>query len=283
MNRPLNSGYRESLKANLKSVLGSSLARFNRVRTIGNYRRPSSESGRLDRLILHYLRKRCSLEERNGFLERLHAAFWQGDSSRAFYENCDKRFDTLFIARQRDDFLRLKEICEAQPRFKRLVEIGTGSGRLLEYLYSNIKGFKSAIGLDLNEDVIQTNRRRNDSPAIEYVAGDAVKWVTNNVRPGTAYISNGGVLEYFSRATLNQMLTTLKRAPLLFYASEPVASDHHEDDNRSHPFGDELSFSHNYRDIFLSNGYRIHHQSSTKFVAACSTEYRMVTTIASWP
>ena len=87
MNRPLKSGYHANIKANLKSLLGSSIARFNRSRAIGNFRRPSVNCSRIDDLILDYLRKRCTLEERNGFLERLHAAYWQGETSREYYDS----------------------------------------------------------------------------------------------------------------------------------------------------------------------------------------------------
>ena len=91
-------------------------------------------------------------------------------------------------------------------------------------------------------------------------------------------VSNGGVLEYFRRERLDEMLSHISRnlPSALFFASEPVACDHDWSSTaESIPFGDELSFSHNYKDLFESNGFEVLHQRATDFES-----WRMVATVA---
>jgi len=84
----------------------------------------------------------------------------------------------------------------------------------------------------------------------------------------TLFVSNGGVLEYFRRERLDEMLSHISSSlvPTTFFAVEPVATDHDWSKvTDSIPFGEELSFSHNYTDLFESNGFEILHQRAVEF------------------
>jgi hypothetical protein len=263
-------------------MLGSLIAKVDSRRAVANYRRPASGINVVDRLLVTYLTNRCAAERRTGFLERLHASFWRGQEGAVFSRNCDHRFQDLFLARQQPDFQALKFHLAAHPNIDRIVEIGTCSGLFLEFLVSSFPQIRQAVGLDINEEQIAANLKKETSPVIRYVAGDALRWINENPAPNTLYVSNGGVLEYFSRPTLDKLLHGVARSgPATFYTSEPVARDQDDRITESIPFGNELSFSHNYRNLFESNGYTVHHQRPTDFVAACGTGYRMLATIAS--
>lgn len=111
-----------------------------------------------------------------------------------------------------------------------------------------------------------------------FECADAREWLYENGRANTLFVTNGGVMEYFRREQLNEMLqfisTELK--PAMFFAVEPFAADHNwSTTTESIPFGVELSFSHNYRDLFASNGFDIVHQRPITYKS-----WRMVTTIA---
>ena len=65
-------------------------------------------------------------------------------------------------------------------------------------------------------------------------------------------------------------------SPAMFFVVEPVAVDYETDKmTASIPFGDELSFSHNYRDLFQSNGCKVCHQRPVDYES-----WRMLATIA---
>ena len=64
-------------------------------------------------------------------------------------------------------------------------------------------------------------------------------------------------------------------SPAMFLAIEPVAEDHAEENRSSVPFGEELSFSHNYRDLFESNGFEVVHQRAVLY-----EQWKMMATIA---
>ena len=64
--------------------------------------------------------------------------------------------------------------------------------------------------------------------------------------------------------------------PAIFFAVEPVAHDHDWSKTvESIPFGEELSFSHNYTHLFESNGFEIVHQRFVEYDA-----WNMMATIA---
>lgn len=276
----LAKGQTTDLRTRIKIWLGQIYSGIDSKRTIANFKRPSHHSGLIDRLVLSYLRDRCAAENRARFFERLHTSFWSGSGGVDFAENCSHRFEDLFLAHQIPDFRKLENFLDVYSSIHRVVEIGTSSGRFLEYLVANLTQIETAIGLDLNEAQIAENLRKPKSPKIEYFATDATKWISDNVAPSTLYVSNGGVLEYFSRSSLDQLLQALG-PDVAFYSSEPVAIDHEANNVKSMPFGDELSFSHNYRHVFESNGFTVHYQRPTDYVAACQTQYRMLVTIAS--
>lgn len=270
---------RRSLNQSTKENLGFLVSRFARQKTRQLFASPISQPvSASDKLIMAYLKRRAMQTGQEQFFERLHAAFWQGVGGAAFAENCDHRFEDLFLGRQQPDFLRLREQWD-QYRPEHIVELGCNSGLLLSYLTTELPDVASAIGIEINADQVRRNQDSNRfDPRIDFVCADGADWLFENGRANTLFVSNGGVLEYFWRDRLDAMLTHISThlRPALFFAVEPVAEDHDwNQTRRSIPFGEELSFSHNYSDLFESNGFAITHQRAVNH-----DSWKMVATIA---
>jgi hypothetical protein len=275
----IETAHRRNLKQSVKELLGCALASFASKRTEELFNAPASQPvGIRDKMIMAYLKRRAMLENQPDFFERLHIDFWQGDGGAVFSENCDHRFEDLFLAKQKVDFDQLRSVCQSRQS-QHIVEFGCNSGLLLQYMTTELGGIQSSTGIEINAEQVQQNQQSSDFDSrINFVTADGGKWLINNGNENTLFVSNGGVLEYFRRERLNEMLTHIstKLGPAIFFAVEPVADDHHwNQTNESIPFGEELSFSHNYTDLFESNGFQIVHQRAVEF-----DSWQMMATIA---
>ena len=240
---------------------------------------PTSKPTNLqDKLIMDFLKRHAMLNKHADFFERLHIDFWQGEGGIEFSQNCDHRFEDLFLAKQKIEFDQLREVWN-QLRPKHIIEFGCNSGLLLNYLTTQLEGVQSSTGIEINAQQVQQNQASDSfDPRIQFTATEGGEWLFENATANSLYVSNGGVLEYFKRERLDEMLThiTAQLRPAVFFASEPVADDHDWTlSTESIPFGEELSFSHNYTDLFESNGFSIVHQRAVQFAT-----WKMVATIA---
>ena len=228
--------------------------------------------------MMSLLKKQAISRGDDQFFERLHKNFWQGEGGEIFSSNCDHRFQDLFLNQQKEDFIVLQNLWRSSD-LNRIVEFGCNSGLVLNYLTQNLEGVVHSQGIEINQAQIDTNNASSRfDKRIQFYCADGSDWLIGNGLPQTLFVSNGGVLEYFSRERLDEMLTLIsnKLKPALFFAVEPVAPDHDWKTNKeSVPFGEELSFSHNYVDLFESNGFKIVHQRATDFES-----WRMMATIA---
>jgi trans-aconitate methyltransferase len=266
-------------KQTAKEFIGQAVASVAQRRTNQLHQSPVSQPASLqDKLIMAHLKRRAVLANQSDFFERLHIDFWQGDGGAVFSKNCDHRFEDLFLAKQKIDFDHLRSICEKnQP--KHIVEFGCNSGLLLQYMTTELQGIDSSTGIEINADQVRQNQSSSQFDSrIEFANADGGEWLLKNGVSNTLFVSNGGVLEYFRRERLNEMLTHISNnlGPAIFFAVEPVANDHDwNKTTESIPFGEELSFSHNYTDLFESNGFQVVHQRAVEF-----DSWKMVATIA---
>jgi len=281
MNKTLSidTAQQRNLKQSVKELLGTAFASFAIKRTDELFNSPVSQpAGIRDKLIMAHLKRRAVLANQSDFFERLHIDFWQGDGGAVFSKNCDHRFEDLFLAKQKIDFDHLRSICQKnQP--KHIVEFGCNSGLLLQYMTTELQGIDSSTGIEINADQVRQNQSSSQFDSrIEFANADGGEWLLKNGVSNTLFVSNGGVLEYFRRERLNEMLTHISNnlGPAIFFAVEPVANDHDwNKTTESIPFGEELSFSHNYTDLFESNGFQVVHQRAVEF-----DSWNMMATIA---
>ncbi len=263
----------------IKDWLGRTVTSAMPARAIELYRSPTAKPERFtDKAIMFHLRRRAITENRHGFLARLHKGFWAGEDGATFSTNCDHRFNDLFLARQQADFGVLKTVWDSM-KGRNIVEIGTNSGLLLRYLTTNLGTVNRSVGIDINKAQVKLNQTSAEFDSrIKFLCTDGQAWVLENGQPSTLFVTNGGVLEYFRREKLDEMMSHIaqKCAPSIFFCSEPVADDHDFNaSTESIPFGEECSFSHNYKDIFESNGFEVLHQRAVQY-----DSWKMLATIA---
>ncbi|MEM9367656.1 MAG: class I SAM-dependent methyltransferase [Planctomycetota bacterium] len=268
-----------STKERAKILVGKTLATIFPRRAAELKASPTNHAARKhERIMMAFLRDQARRNNDARFFETLHQEFWQGEGGAVFSSNCDHRFEDLFLSRQQADFEKLQQVW-SDGHYDRIVEIGCCSGLLLQFLTTQLPGVKSAIGIDLNEEQIRENQNQHGFDArIEFVCGDGFELAQSRGSRGTLYVTNGGVMEYIGRNQLDRMLSKLSHeiGDCLFFAVEPIAPDHDWSLNLdSMPFGEELSFSHNYTDAFDSNGFRVLHQRAFDY-----EQWRWMATLA---
>lgn len=267
------------MKQAIKETLGAAISSVMRQRTETLTNSPTNNPSNVcDKAIMAWLKRRALNNGSSDFFERLHQDFWSSEGGSVFSSNCDHRFEDLFLKRQQEDFVALEKVWnEFKPA--NIAEFGCSSGLLLNYLATHLDGLDSATGIDINPDQIKANQQSDAfDPRIVFQCGDAGKWLGEEAKENTLFVTNGGVLEYFTRERLNAMLTEISSnlKPAIFFASEPVATDHDwSESTESVPFGEELSFSHNYTDLFESNGFEVIHSRAVDY-----DKWKMVATIA---
>jgi hypothetical protein len=238
----------------------------------------SDPHGFRDKAIMAHLKRKAIKENREDFFERLHQNFWSGQGGAVFADNCDHRFNDLFMTHQIEDFSTLAQIWRENPR-QQVVEFGCNSGFLLNYLTTNLEHVQSSLGIEINADQVRRNQESDKfDPRVSFLHADGGRWLLKFGQANTLFVSNGGVLEYFRRERLDEMLAHISNQlkPATFFSVEPVAADHDwSKSEKSVPFGDELSFSHNYTHLFESNGFQIRHQRAVEY-----QQWKMVATIA---
>jgi trans-aconitate methyltransferase len=140
------------------------------------------------------------------------------------------------------------------------VEIGCGDGNALTYCAERLPSLSEVIGLDINAAVIARNSAEQPAGGrLSFARAEARDWLIANPKPGTVVLSNGGVLEYFSRDNLDQLFQALAQSPpAAIVLIEPVAPAH---DLATQPdsfaFGHENSFSHNHAHRLRQAGFDV--------------------------
>ncbi len=275
----LETAQERDFKQGVKELLGKviAIASPKRARTL--YLNPASSPAKVsDRMIMSFLKRRAVNSSQSEFFERLHKDFWRGAAGSNFSDMCDRRFESLFLAKQGEDIEALARLWQHSP-VRNIVEFGTGSGRVLNYLTRCLPDVGSVIGVDINQEQVDKNRQSdNFDERIEFACAEGAEWLESNGKPNSLFVTNGGVLGYIRREKLDRMLSHISNnlGPSMFLAIEPIAADHNwQRQKQSLPFGKELSFSHNYNDLFESNGFVVCHQRVTDFES-----WRMVATIA---
>jgi hypothetical protein len=191
------------------------------------------------------------------------ADYWSSEASDEFYRELSHRYETLFLAYHAGI---VEQTADAVKRsggeFRQLVEIGSGDGKILAHFSRYLPEIPAFHGVDLNKDQIEKCRRLYaDDSRLAFHQRDALRWLDDHLTPGTILIANGGVLEYFTRPELEKMFAQIARhAPCIVAITESIAADHDlNSDPRTHPYGFELSLSHNYSALLREAGFSISH------------------------
>lgn len=252
---PLQSRDRRARRV-VKAILGTALAGLcpDIVRRLDGGAKPCT---RAEHLVLAGLVARCLA---SGDMERLmpqHTRYWQSASAVSFHAATEARCLDEF-QRVRDSALEMLSELIKPGRFDSLCEIGCGSGLVLAEVGTALSQLRQLVGLDLSAEQTAINRSRYTDPRYVFAHGDACQWIPDNARSGWVFMTFGGVLEYFSEASLSSLLCAIARhSPAALLLIEPVVADYDlEREVRSRPYGYELSMTHNYPYLLAQAGFR---------------------------
>lgn len=195
-------------------------------------------------------------------LRRFFTHYWSSSVSKEFFEGYASRFESLFLGHHSGIASRITaELPQSAAGGIRLVEIGSGDGRVLEWLSRELDGVNEFHGVDLNADEIEKCRVRHaGSKRLFFHHNDVLAWMKRHPSPGTILITNGGVFEYLLDEELRELFGELRRlcSPCLVAITESVAVDHDfSAETASLPYGHEFAFSHNYPALLRESGFEI--------------------------
>ncbi len=219
-----------------------------------NYR----EAPLVERIVFAAVTARLDSQPVHEQLAAAHRTFWSSERAIDYHKSLAARIANGLLGEHLPLVEALEEVL-ATGRFRELCEIGCGSGYVIDHLAQRWPGLEKFTGIDLSADQIRLNQGNFTNPKLNFVAGDAAAWIDANATPGTAFLTYSGVLEYFTEPALATMLKRLSRSgPVCFALLEPIAREHDLDaDPRSHLYGSERSFSHNYPRLFKEAGFTI--------------------------
>jgi len=198
-------------------------------------------------------------------LRRYFTHYWASGTSVEFFEGFAHRFEDLFL---RHHAVIATHLAGLLPKLGdgpvRLVEVGSGDGRVLEWLSQALPGIATFHGIDLNEREVEKCRdRHRGSPRLHFHVGDLLAWLRAHPAPRTILVTNGGVFEYLLENELRALFAELREScsPCLVAVTESIADDHDlVRETSSLPYGHEFAFSHNYPAILRDAGYTIEWQ-----------------------
>jgi SAM-dependent methyltransferase len=247
-------------KHHIKCVLGASLEKA--LPGLAHEIDTGKSTKKMVRLKNWIVYSRLARARKNGdtaSISDAHFDYWKSDVGNAFYDQFTTRFNDWFLAHHKVIVDELGEIIRENPGFNRLVEIGCGDGQVLRYCQAHLSSVGDIVGLDINPTIIERNRVVAQNDSITYVHGNATEWLKAHPKPGTIVLSYGGVLEYFSQQALRDLLALLAaHAPAMIALVEPLDPKADLDNQEeSHTFGQEKSFSHPHRRVLESAGYAV--------------------------
>jgi SAM-dependent methyltransferase len=196
-------------------------------------------------------------------LAPLHAWLWRGEQAVSFHEQAKARFDGFWLAHHSAIVKPVRQLFEPDSSgvvsaYRRLCEIGCGSGLVLEDIAQRLPNVQLLVGLDLSERQTQINRSRDVDPRIRFETGDAMAWIPAYGEAGTVYLTVAGVFEYFPRQALQEMFAYMAehQSPVAVALIEPIPADYDfENEDASRPYGFENSLGHNYLRLLRNLGF----------------------------
>jgi len=187
--------------------------------------------------------------------------YWSSRASDEFYTGLSHRYKTLFLAYHQSIVAEtLGAIQSSESEFTQLAELGAGDGKILDHFSQHLPPGLSFHGVDINLSQVENNRATYENrPMLHFHHADAARWLFEHAKAGTILVTNGGVLEYFTREEVAKIFQTLaETGPCLVVLTESIAADHDlENEPSTYPYGFELSLSHNYIALLEEAGFSI--------------------------
>ena len=216
----------------------------------------------IDRLIKDGIIYKYEKSDNIQALSKFHKNYWQGEKSKFFFTSYNSRFEDVFLK----NYMPIIDWLECfikKHEINNLIEIGTGNGKLVNYLSKRLTTINSFIGIDLNEAQIDKNKENYTDENVKFYSCNAIDWLRLNGTKNTVLVTNSGVLEYFSSNEVEELIEFAKNelSPIVFLIVEPLAIDFDLfSETKSRTFGYEQSFSHNYPKLFQKHNYSLEFQ-----------------------
>ena len=113
-----------------------------------------------ERLMRYSILKKAEKTKNYEVLAEYHQNYWKNKGA-SFFENTQSKFVEDFLPNCSFLFDYLEdELKKSTVNYDKLVEIGTGSGEVLEYLASKLTKVSDFIGLDLSKEQIDLNIKK---------------------------------------------------------------------------------------------------------------------------
>lgn len=220
-----------------------------------------------DRLMRTALLKNVEKKKDFNVLAEYHENFWKETGSKYFSDK-ENVLQDFFLPKCIPVFEKLQNLLkDTTQNFHTIVEIGTGTGDVLNYLSTELPQIGRFVGIDLSVEQIDFNKKKYEqNNKMEFVATDGLIWAKENGTSNMIFFTSGGVLEYFTEQRLQQLFSYLNQlGPIIFIAIEPIGKNIDFNKNpSSQPYGIERSFSHDYVRLFQNAGFNLWHQSKVE-------------------
>lgn len=241
----------------LKNILGKlAMQAFPRKTERIQHTETFNENSLLDRIVRAGLIRNMRDNEK---ISQIHQRYWAGDGGTQFAATHGYLFDRLFLAKHCCIVEEIEKLISLYPgKYKHVFEIGCGDGQVINFLSDRLKTIEFFTGVDINHPTILKNNAIYKKDNLRFVCANAAEWLCQHGKSRSIFVSNGGVLEYFSTTQINALLKTLTTflKPSAFAIVEPLAKNYNlETETSSRPYGNEWSFSHNYIRLFESHGF----------------------------
>lgn len=252
------------LERRIKAGLGRLIASANPALAAKVRAKPFTRPLKHHERLLRNARQHQAIEEKDH--ETLHQFlidYWSSPFSQEFFVLFENRFEELFLKYHTDIVgeLSRRAVPSSDDHLIHLLELGCGDGKVLNYLADSLPNVAHFTGLDLSkEEIANCKKRFPDKPQLAFDSCDVFDWVKSFQGKDLILYTNGGVLEYFTRAQLISLfrLVREKSQSSWIVLTETLATDHHLDsEEATFPYGRELAFSHNYRAILSESGYSV--------------------------
>ncbi|MDF1657651.1 MAG: class I SAM-dependent methyltransferase [Verrucomicrobiales bacterium] len=234
--------------------------------------------GKLKRLIVDYRTSRAAASGDANSLRKQLAHYWKSARGDEFYDAYPERFEKWFLGDHYPVVEALADQLKKRPEIHRLIEVGCGDGKVLQHLSDRFRQFNTAIGIDLNSNIIERNREVYDDTSLQFESADLHEFLQSYLGSGILLVSYGGVLEYLTQTELEDLFASFKNlaSPVMLMLVEPIALNFDlAQETQSRPHGIENSFSHPHRHLLEAAGWTI------QFEEVQELEHRWMLMIAS--
>jgi hypothetical protein len=189
--------------------------------------------------------------------------FWRGEDGLAWYNKTDNtdykstfKEQSVHMIKKINELIVLKKIKNLC-----LIDISTGNGNFLNFLVNQINFDVSAIGFDINEEIISKNIKNTDLKQIKFKYGlisDHEDYIINLSKKYTLCFVSRKSLTNYNNNDFHDLLFSLNKIKSLSYFFIIETNNFNYNKKKETEYRDQLQFfGHNYPLIFQKYNWKI--------------------------